>query len=563
MAIAIFITSGFSALYSQKSEAAYCTPYQVNTSPVADYNSTVTCTRIKSVDTFSGAATAKIEQIKSDITAAGEAVRSQMQSNAEAEITTSNANTEQTIKTITNIANTEINDTLERERMFLDMKMNYMAELQDRELKAKKAPMGLDDTAEEVEFINEYLNQAKTGEGDDTTKMQAVIAQMDSEYAEGANIPVKIKAGKGTGVTATGEKCPDYDPKTTTADDACFYAHKSFPADKLKKYFAECSRAKRNVVRAANAANVSKAVSSELKKSENQALNITNSSQKVVAKVAEQRKVNCNLEEFDLELCKVNEKEAYLQKVAENEIIPNGNVSAANVFNPATIGTVDGNTSNLSDEELKNINLAQLDKGTEQVTENTPPIVYTYRTSNQYLAAKDFVSNAVNREQIANQNIQDRRKASSAVFQSKFLSRAAALSLAENAMMQPIQVRIGKNLAEKLKTGEPLDPNNMIKESVSGAGWLDEISHTINQDYEKIVVDKTGNSGAETTSETLANMSAEGFKEMELKNLIQQNMLLLNEYSQDERTELLLAALLAQKSNSRDNIQYLEELRRQ
>lgn len=561
MLIALVVASGTSVLFSNKSEAAVCTPYMINSSSVADYNSTVSCTRIKSVDTFSGSASSKIEQIKNDITAAGEKVRAQMQANAEAEMTTDANNTEQTIKTIVETAQNQVNDTLERERLFLNMKMNYLAELKDREIKASKAPISMDDTAEEVEFLNEALEQAKKGAGDDTTSVDKVAEQIKANYPDGATIPVKIKAGKGSGTTATGEKCPDYDPKTTQVDDACFYGHKSFPAEKLQKYQDECSRAKRNVVRAANSANVAKAMSSEIKKSESQALNITNTSQKVVAKVTEQRKVNCNVEEFDLELCKVNEKGAYLQKVAENEIIPNGNVSAGNVFTPATIGTVDGNTSNMTDEELKKVNLAQLDKGTEAVTDNTPPIVFTYRTSNQYIAATDFVSNVVNREQIANQNIQDRRKSSSAVFQSKFLSRAAALSLAQNSLMKPIEVRVGKNLADRLKTGEPLDPNNMLKESVSGAGWLDEISHTINQDYEKLVVDKTGDGNA--TSETLANMSAEGFKEMELKNLIQQNMLLLNEYSQDERKELLLSALLAQKANSRENIEYLEKLRNQ
>ncbi len=533
------------------------------------------CTGIKTVDTLQGSASSLIEGIKKDIRAAGKEVKNQMKENASAQMEVISSGDEQIIKTIIDTANTQIKDELKMQRAFLDMEMDYMAELKEREVRAKNAPMDLDDTAEEVKYMLHEL------ENTDKAHAQEVIAEMQSKYPDGKLIPVKIKAGNAVS-SVTGEKCPDYDPAQPTVE-GCFYPHKAFPGEKMAKYFDECSRAKRRVVSSAKKSAAERTTASQVQKSQNEFANTSTrlKDSLLSSKIVNQAQIGCNPQDFMKKFClpQLNaDKGSYVEKVVANEIVPNGNISSVNLFKPPAVGSVDGEFSdNLTEEEKSALTQANLDLASKSgdtdvaVSDNTVPIVYTYRTSSQYLAAKDFVDTVLSKELIPNQDLTERKTGAGTVYQSRFLSRAAALSIAEFSMHKSIESRIGKNLRESIDSGKYMNPfvkdesgalGTVVKEDINGASWIDEISDSINKDYQKVIVSAAGeaNGGA---AESLASMSSKKPEEWQLEAIIKQNELTLEQYHQGERMEFLLAALLAQLSNSPENIKYLEDLRRQ
>jgi hypothetical protein len=530
------------------------------------------CTNVKSVEQLTGSASSLIEGIKDDIRAAGEKVRQQLEANSAAEVDMLSGSTEAIIKTIAATTDAQITDELKLKRSMLEMEMDYQAEMKERELRARNAPMDLDDTAEEVKFI---LNELDKSDG---KHVQEVLADQYSKYGEdGKIIPVRIKAGEGN-TTPTGEKCPEYDPNKHFKAAGCFFGHKAFPAQKMTKYFEECSRAKRRIVSGAKKNAASAAVASTVQKSQNE---FANSSTKLRdsllnSKLEKQAPINCNPYDFKKEYCLKDlgaNKEAYVQKVIANEIIPNGNISSNNLFRPTAVGSVDGEYSaELSSEEKAALGQANVELNSNAaVSDNTVPIVYTYRTSSQYLAAKDFVDNILAKEMVPNQPIDDRKQGSNSVYQSRFLSRAAALSVAEVSLNKSIEARLGKNLREAIESGKNLNPyvkvdgkvGEIIKEDINGAGYMDELADSINKDYQKVIIDAKNKIAGSAAAESLASMSSKKPEEWQLEAIIKQNEVTLEQYHQGERIEALLSAILAQKANSPENIQYLEELRRE
>lgn len=535
------------------------------------------CTGIKSVDTLEGDAADLIEGIKDDIIASGKEVKKQMENNSAAEIDMISTSTESIIKTMITTNDALISDEMRLQRAMLEMEMDYMAEMKEREIRAKNAPMDLDDTAEEVKFMLNELNKSNTDQ------VQLLLKDQYEKYGDnGKIIPVRIKAAESMN-TETGERCPEYDPNVHFKAAGCFFGHKAFPAQKMAKYFDECSRAKRRVVSGAkkNAANAT--VASTVQKSQNDFANSSTQlkGSMISSRLKSQAGLNCSPYDFKKGAClkelKDNKSE-YVAKVVANEIIPNGNISSNNLFRPTAVGSIDGEFSNdLTPAEKSAMATANIDLKSKadgkdvSVSDNTVPIVYTYRTSSQYLAAKDFVDNILAKEMIPNQSLDDRKQSSNSVYQSRFLSRAAALSIAEVSLNKSIEARLGKNIREAIDNGENMNPFNkidgkvgkIIKEDINGAGYMDELADSINKDYEKVIVDAKNKIAGSAASESLASMSSKKPEEWQLEAIIKQNEVTLEQYHQGERIEALLSAILAQKANSPDNIKYLENLRRQ
>lgn len=535
------------------------------------------CTDVKTVDKLEGSASQLIEKIKDDIIKSGKEVKKQMENNSAAEIDMVATSTESIIKTLISTTDAQISDELKLQRAMLEMEMDYMSEMKEREIRAKNAPMDMDDTAEEVKFILNELEKAET------EQVQTVLKDQYNKYGEdGKIIPVRIKSAESVS-TETGEKCPEYDPNVHFKAAGCFFGHKAFPAQKMAKYFDECSRAKRRVVSGAKKNAASSAVASTVQKSQNKFADSTTQLKESIihSKIKRQEDLNCSPFEFKKGTCLRDlseDKAAYVEKVIANEIIPNGNISSNNLFRPTAVGSIDGEISDsLTPEEKSALATANIDlegkvDGKEvSVSDNTVPIVYTYRTSSQYLAAKDFVDNILAKELIPNQSMNDRKQSSNSVYQSRFLSRAAALSVAEVSLNKSIESRLGKNIREAVESGKNMNPYNkidgvageVIKEDINGAGYMDELADSINKDYEKVIVDAKNKIAGSAAAESLASMSSKKPEEWQLEAIIKQNEVTLEQYHQGERIEALLSAILAQKANSPANIKYLEDLRRQ
>lgn len=575
-------------LLSNTSSASVCLSYDYATlqSPAANNfmgyevptrDTMLGCTGIKTVDTLEGSAAKLIQDIKDDIIKSGKEVKKQMEVNSAAEIKMYAESSENIMKTLVRVNDALISDEMKLKRAMLEMEMDYMAEMKEREIRAKNAPMDLDDTAEEVKFILNELDKAET------EQVQLVLKNQYDKYGEdGKIIPVRIKAAESIN-TETGEKCPEYDPNVHFKAAGCFFGHKAFPAQKMAKYFDECSRAKRRIVSGAkkNAANAT--ITSTVQKSQNEFANTSTQLKESIisSKLKSQADLNCSPYDFKKDGCLRSlseDKDSYVEKVIANEIIPNGNISSNNLFRPTAIGSVDGTfSSDLSDSEKSALSTANIELESKSgnqdvsVSDNTVPIVYTYRTSSQYLAAKDFVDNILAKEMIPNQALDDRKTSSNSVYQSRFLSRAAALSIAEVSLNKSIEARLGKNLREAIDSGKNMNPFNnidgvageLVKEDINGAGYMDELADSINKDYEKVIVDAKNKIAGSAAAESLSSMSTKKPQEWQLEAIIKQNEVTLEQFHQGERIEALLSAILAQKANSPENIKYLENLRRQ
>lgn len=549
------------------------------------------CPQGKGVATFSGDAASYIKQFNTEIEEAGKAIAEQIAANSASEIKTITSGNEQLIKTLVDITNSSIKDGLTQDKAMLDMKMNYVTEMEERELKAKQSVMGMDDSREEVLFIISELKAVGNGSEGNYNHSQEVIAAMKAKYDDDPDFVMPIRIKSADTKMSGAEGCPDYNPEDHKAgklDPSCFYYVKSSPGSKLEKYFQECSRVKREALSSVQS-NVAKSVgaSSQLKSQASYAKKASTQkgSQMAQAKVSEQFETSCTPTELNYGICgededgnKMTSKE-YLDKVIDNEIVPYGNLSSSNYLDPVSIGSIDGDVGEMTEEEIKSMRtLAQQSKTAsgevippdEVMSSNTPPLIKTYRTSAQYFAAEDYINNIVNREAMSGIPIEDTDNSDKSLFQSRFMSRSSSLSLAENSLRQPIIARTGADMATAIASGDVtregyVDPetgakSSVLKEDLNGASEYDRLAFSINKDYARIsgdaktAINNSGINGVKTASETTLD-------QYQIEALVRANQLLLKENETNERIELLLAAILANGVNSKDNVDYVNSFK--
>lgn len=547
-----------------------------------------TCNKSKNVYEFTDSALNEITLLEGDIQAAAQELVEAIQANATNEIEVLTMGNQDLIKALSTITNSQIKDQMNQDKMMLDMKMDYMTELTERELKAEQSVMSMDDSREEVLFIlNELKTVAPNSVEGNYVHSHEVIASMKSTYDDNPQFMMPIRIKSASAETTKGDGCADYDPaahKAGTLDGTCFYGVKANPGAKLERYFEECSRLKSNSI-AAVKKNMAKTVgTASAKKAQTTYMNNAQTAepeQLAQVKIKTQQETSCNVKEFGYKLCGTKEDgtqlttEEYLTKVIDLEIIPYGNVSSTNFLAPVSIGSTDGDIGDITDAEMqamatKILDYKKLDETDPNsqpavaASSNTPKIINTYRTSSQYFAAIDYVNNIINKEAVTGINVTRSTNASNSQFQSKFMSRAASLSLAENSFRNSIEIRTGSSISEKVQEstakGDEFDRNSdIVKEDINGAGSLDVIIHLVDKDYNRLQTDaKAVISGGGTKQvETAPNK----VNDWQVEALIKSNQLSLMQFEQNERIELLLAAMLANTTNSEKNINHLNNLK--
>lgn len=536
------------------------------------------CPSEKGITTFSGGASDYIDEMNKDIETSGEEVSEAIQSGAKSVIKTIQSGNELLIKTMVELSQAEIKDTLTLEKQVLDMKMEFQTEMAENEINVERSVMGLNDTKEEVMFIIDELKTIGDGDADSGyNHMQVVIAAMKSKYDNDPDflMPQELKASEEKVEDAEG--CLPYDPQTHKKgelDIVCFSSIPSKPALKLEKYWNECSRVKRTTL-----SNIQSNISKKAIRQQ-QAIVQNNYEEKskkqssdlmITAKIKDQSAVSCTTRDLEFSLCfnadgSEMQAETYIDKVINNEIIPNGNISSVNFLNPASVGSVDGDLSDLSETDLNSMKITQQQKRDENgdviasdvaISGNTPPLVKTYRSSSQYFAAKDFVSNIINREAVNGVKSNSRTNAKTDLLKSKIIHRSAALSLAETSLMKPIESRMGLDLSISIASNElsregVTDENgkvSILKESLSGASEADRMAFEINKDYDKLSTNAT----SAITGGGVAALDTASEKQLvkwQIDAMSKANDMLLKEYERNERMELLLATMVAQNANN-------------
>ena len=288
-----------------------------------------------------------------------------------------------------------------------------------------------------------------------------------------------------------------------------------------------------------------------MQESQTQALEVENTAQASSQKLIKQRKISCSPEEFNSEVCGDNfNKREYIQAIFSNRLINNGNISASNFYSPLIVGTIDGSFDGFSDTEVKLASQANIIFEGNETNDSAPPLVNTYKSSNQYQAALDLVDNILNESAVANQAISERRNLKNAEFQTGYLSRMASLSLSKYSLQHSINNRLGTNI----QSANEYDREDPIKETYNGAGSLDQLIFDIESDYKNISGDK---------AKEINEKNEKSIAIMILDAQLKQNKLVLLQILRNERIELLLATILAGEYNSPSYTSYLNNLRGQ
>lgn len=488
------------------------------------------CPLPQQTDTFTGGALNSITSVATDIASAGVSENTAI-INASTTIVKAidKLGTDVSV-TISNVANKKKKNDDEMAMTMLDLKMNYMQQLQADKRRSETSPVMMNTTKEELEMISALLEDNKN---EDVTSLIFAAKQdfdnYEGEDGSGFKIGVKIEAGAGV---CEGD------------DGTCDVQKVATPGKTMEKLFDDCSREKRTVKATVSKKVAQESVNKAIVQKQAEAANTENVTQAAQKKLLDQRESSCSPLEWAAKICHQDlSDEEYVEKVVKNEIIEGGNVSSANFLTPAHTGSIGGEMA----EGMANANI-DFD-GNEGISGNTPPLSYTYKSSAQYFAAQDFVDNIISETAVANQPINQRKDLSNAKFQAHLISRSAGLSLSRFSFQDSIANRLGDNLNANM---DELERSNVIKESFNGAGSLDQLVFDIENDYKDV-------SGSK--ADDLFGMNEKAISIKILQAQTKHNKLLLERMQRNERMELLLASILANSYNSPGYTNYLSSLR--
>lgn len=433
-------------------------------------------------------------------------------------------------------------DSLAAAKQLSNQELSLEMNLANNEMNVNKSQLSPDDTKEEILFIKSQLEKA--GEKSVSEVIALFKANVDGKHE--VNIP-------------TAEYQNDPEIKECLARGGCGVKKVIFPSAKLQTLYDECSIAKSN--ESYEVANKMKKRSMAIKSVEslNKSANQVSSSTTIANKVISQKDISCSPSEASSGICGPKTKEEYQNQLVNNIIIPNANISSSNLLSPSYVGG-EGLFDDIPENVIKEAEINSLDRS-EPLGKKSPEIVdSTYRNSNQLQAALDFKGNLINMDLIPNQRPTERKESSSAQFQSKYLSRMAALSISDQSFMGSIQDRVGTVLGEAIKDGklsdDDYDHKNPIKESHNGASSLDKIKFDVQQDFLKMsVLNGSGNEDMQRFEQSV------DLDTLLLESLIKSNMLAIKELEDLDMVELNLAALLANKVNSPANVRFINTLR--
>ncbi|MGR5368504.1 hypothetical protein [Photobacterium damselae] len=407
------------------------------------------------------------------------------------------------------------------------MEMDYQSELANKKIEAQRSgKVGM--VKEDVEYVLKFLNDPKYSKLN-TTELVAFAKR----NIDGKEIIVAPRTDKGN--KCSGGKC-GFQKKIQLSQILEYYA--PLCADNKRAHYKQdlLNKAQMNT-KIASAREVKNMVSN------------TSSVATAHNRLKRDLEISCTPEMLKIGACGhiVSSKEEYVKAVLANKIIPNGNVSALNLYSPTSVGGfgyVDMNNPN--DVRMMNDFASTALEHTNNGGAGVPTIVDTYRNSSQLKSALSFVDNVVNIGAVSNQPVANRMGIGSSKFQNRFLSRIATLDLAKNVMGGSVAERRGRRLSSYDTNRE-----DFVKEYDDGASYIDIERYGIQKDLNKFSPQNIQNLQAMTDKQITIEM---------YKSQAKANALLWKRIRQAEQESLLLASLVAAEANSPDNIRYINSI---
>lgn len=489
------------------------------------------------------------KQFISDISLTGQQISTAVAEGSQAQIQSFQKYSMEMMKKMIEMNQVQLKDRLKMDKAQRELEMSYEANMAEEEARRSSAVLYKDDTKEEMKLMAKILR-----ENSDLKTTEVIVATTNEYDMNKKTIPVPIKAAEGVCDEKKIELGYCSVQKTVT------------PGKKMAKLFKECNQQKRELERRKQETRSKKAAIIVNSRKTNEAISSTNAVAAMKSNLREQTKLACTPSDYKNKLCAQGmSKEDYQEKVALNQIIPNGNISATNLLAPPYYG---GEEMTKYDAATKNdLTKKALAKGMakEEPNQSTVPIVNTYKNSNQYNAGVQFIDNITASELISNQAPRDRTKQTSSEFQSAFNKRMAVLSLVRTAFMDSMKMRTGQVLSEAISSGQDLskvDQFNPIKEDVLGASEIDILMSRVDELFSKVAVNATGGVGDSNSMDEVENGSDKMMKKAQLETLKLQTEIAFKQMLENEKVELLKAAQIASIVNSPEMTSYLQELRK-
>jgi hypothetical protein len=431
-----------------------------------------------------------------------------------------------------------------------DMEMAYKLEIEATKVKMKRAFMSPDDSPEETEIILNALREDTDENG--VLHVSGVLKLEWDDQVATKRLPIALETGRGI--------CTEED----IDGGECTKSVAIEPGKKLERYFHACNTEKKLAEGMKNAEAAHDAMTQQLAKKLNETLSSTDSSTAIAAQIEDQNERNCTIEKKKNGLCgdsiPLEEMQVLYATCVINE---NGNLSASNLLSPSkvcgpAISSMDKTTYDaLVHDALDN---TALEEEPDQ-DQSAAPVVYSYNNTNQLRSALDYADNLVAMNLISNQSPKDRMKNDSLEYQSRYRSRIARLSLAQQVLLDSVGSRTGSFLSrQKIEDPnyESADPLAPVKESVLGGGELDVLFKNVEDAFEKVNF-----SGDGSNKDAIHGQGVEGYWDKEiLIQIISQNKLLYKQILQKEKEAMLKAAQLASEVSSPNNVLYMKKLRK-
>ena len=428
------------------------------------------------------------------------------------------------------IVQTSMKNSMDNARlssMGTKMEMDYQSELANKKIEAQRGGR-VGEVKEDVEYVLKFLNDPKYS----NLNVSELVA-----YAKG-NID-----GKEILVA------PRTDKDGKCKGGKCGFKKKLQLSQMLQYYAPLCADAKRSRYKQdlLNKAEMSTKIESsrQVKDMVSNTSSVATSHNRLVNDLS----ISCTPEMLNAGACGkiVSSKTEYVKAVLQNKIIPNGNVSALNLYSPTSIGGFSYlDMNNPNDVRMMNKYSHDALETTNHGGKDVPTIINTYRNSSQLKSALSFVNNIVNLGAVSNQPVESRLNTGSAKFQNRFLSRIATLDLANSVMDDSVAKRRGR----RLSTYDP-SRKDFIKEYDDGASYIDIEKYDIQKDLNKFSPQNIRHLQSMTNKQITIDM---------YKSQVKANALLLQRVRQSEQESLLLSSLVSGEVNSPDNIRYMNSI---
>jgi hypothetical protein len=517
------------------------------------------CTEVAEASTIAGSnAHQEILEMTAQVAQDGQAIATAITDMSKANSVTINSAAQNLIATNIEMSQIQMNQTLQTEKAMADREMSHKAQMAESAYRASTSVVSPDDTKEEFQLILDYLAEYSDRSVPEIVMMLQETIDKDDEMGK---VLVPIKASEGI--------C---DPDEVAESGACAIAKRIFPAQKLQALFKQCSADKRMLIEDKKI-NESRVAAIELaNKKTAQAMSSTSASGSISSRMEQQRELSCSPSEYRSGQCgEEMTAEDYQESIIIGNIVPNGDVSASNFTSPSS-SSAEGYLPGLTEETKEDIRMQSLDREsfTADPNQKVVDITHTYRNANQVKAAMNFIDNLVADDLVPALRPEDRRRISNAEYQSRYLSRIAALSMVRLALSDSMSQRVGDKMREMMLNGEiesterfeiAIDsPDN--KESVTGAGALDLLADRVAQQSSNMQLSSQNGGSTNAGNDFIAAPSESNATAKILESLHLQNEMALKEYLLLEQSNAMDAIMLSQKVNSPSMTKLMEKLRR-